>query len=323
MGCWLLAAGSIWAQRVPGRYIVELTTEPVTEHVARMGLQAGMRSTEAVTQRARVRTQQARTRLALEAAQATVLDSVDTVANALFVQVSDAQAGALAAMPGVKRVLPERRFKLLLDRAVALHKVTEAWSQIGDDKAGAGVKIAIIDTGIDQTHPGFADDSLVMPEGFPKVNAASHVSFATNKVIAARSYVSLLPYRDPDTTPQDHVGHGTALAMIAAGVRNAGPLATIQGVASKAFLGSYKVFGTPGYNDSASDSAILKAMDDAVADGMDIINLSLGDDFAPRLADDIDVDAVERAVRAGVIVVVAAGNNGPGLNTIGSPATAP
>jgi subtilisin family serine protease len=323
LACWLLAAGAIWAQRVPGRYIVELTTEPVTEHVARMGLRTGLKSAEAAAQRGRVQTQQSRARAALAAAQAQVLDSVDTVANALFVQVDDAQAASLAAMPGVKRVLPERQFKLVLDRAVGLHKVAEAWSEIGEDRAGAGIKIGIIDTGIDQTHPGFADDSLVMPEGFPKVNVASHVSYATNKVIVARSYVSLLPKRDPDQTPADHVGHGTALAMIAAGVRTAGPLATIQGVAPKAYLGSYKVFGTPGYNNSASDSAILKALDDAVADGMDVINLSLGDDFAPRLADDIDVDAVERAVRAGVIVVVAAGNNGPGLNTIGSPATAP
>ena len=83
------------------------------------------------------------------------------------------------------------------------------------------------------------------------------------------------------------------------------------------------MFGTPGYNDSASDAAILKAIDDAVADGMDIISLSLGSDLAPRLADDIDVQAVERAVKAGVIVVVAAGNNGADLNTISSPGTAP
>src|SRR5207245_3358415 len=68
---------------------------------------------------------------------------------------------------------------------------------------------------------------------------------------------------------------------------------------------------------------ILKATDDAAADDIDIINLSLGDDLAPRLSDDLEVQAVERASQAGVIVVVAAGNNGPDLNTISSPATAP
>jgi hypothetical protein len=88
-------------------------------------------------------------------------------------------------------------------------------------------------------------------------------------------------------------------------------------------VGNYKIFGTPGYNDYATDAAILKAIDDAVADGMDIINLSLGDDLAPRLADDIDVQAVERATRAGVIVVAAAGNSGPDMNTMSSPGTSP
>ncbi len=60
--------------------------------------------------------------------------------------------------------------------------------------------------------------------------------------------------------------------MAAAGVSNTGPLALITGVAPKAYLGSYKVFGSPGVNDGATDAAILKAVDDAVADGMDVIS---------------------------------------------------
>ena len=76
-------------------------------------------------------------------------------------------------------------------------------------------------------------------------------------------------------------------------------------------------------NDDTTDDAIIKALDDAVSDGMDIVNLSLGSDLAPRLADDPEVEAIERASRAGVLVVVAAGNNGPDPDTIASPATAP
>jgi hypothetical protein len=161
------------------------------------------------------------------------------------------------------------------------------------------------------------------PEGFPKWNYSADAPNTSGKVIVARSYVALLPYRDADYSSRDHIGHGTALGSVAAGGKSEGPLATVMGVAPRAWLGNYKVFGTPGYNDASSSSAILKALDDAVADGMDVINMSLGDDFAPRLKDDMDVEAVERAVRAGVIVVVAAGTNGPGMNTISSPATAP
>jgi minor extracellular serine protease Vpr len=313
----------ILAEKLPGRYIVELTTEPVSEHVTRLQARAGMQSAVASAHRTRVRAEQQQLRSRLEQQQVVVLDSVDTIANAMFVQVPDADAAQVAAMPGVKRVVPVRMLHMVLDRAVVLHRVTDAWNQIGSDRAGVGIKIAIIDSGIDAGHPGFQDSSLAAPDSYPRVNSSSDVAYTNSKVIVARSYVRLLPYSDPDSSARDRVGHGTALAMVAAGVRNAGPLATITGVAPKAFLGNYKVFGTPGFNDAASDDAILKAMDDAVADGMDIISLSLGDDLAPRLADDLDAQAVERASAAGVIVVVAAGNNGTDPNTISSPATAP
>ena len=142
-------------------------------------------------------------------------------------------------------------------------------------------------------------------------------------MIVARSYASLFETRDPDTSARDRVGHGTGTAMAAAGVMNTGPLATISGVAPKAWLGSYKIFGTPGVNDTTNDAALLKAIDDAVADGMDVINLSLGSLEAARPADDLEVQAIERASALGVTVVVVAGNDGPNPDTIDSPGTAP
>ncbi|HUB25178.1 MAG TPA: S8 family serine peptidase, partial [Tepidisphaeraceae bacterium] len=126
-----------------------------------------------------------------------------------------------------------------------------------------------------------------------------------------------------DLTARDRVGHGTSVAMAAAGVLNAGPLATIRGVAPAAFLGNYKVFGSPGVNDFASEDAVLKALDDAVADGMDIINLSLSAPVPIVLGEDLEVSAIEQATAMGRIVVVAAGNSGPDPQTIGSPSSAP
>src|SRR6185295_12480813 len=142
-----------------------------------------------------------------------------------------------------------RTFKPLLDHALPLHHVPEAWNLVGIDNAGVGMKIAIIDTGIDMDHAGFHDPSLSIPDGFPRANTEDDLAFTNHKVIVARSYASLFGSFEPDASPRDHVGHGTALAMAAAGVLNAGPLAAISGVAPKAYLGSYKVFGTPGYND--------------------------------------------------------------------------
>src|SRR5574340_336212 len=311
------------AETVPGRYIVELTTAPVSDQVSGTRARISLQGAAASSQRAQVRTQQQQVRRELEQRQARILDSVDTVANALFVEMPETAAARVAVMSGVKRVVPVRKFHLLLDRAVLLHKVADVWNRVGAEHAGEGVKIAIIDTGIDATHAGFQDSSMAAPDSFPRANSTTDLAYTNGKIIVARSYVNLLQHRDPDSSARDHMGHGTALAMVAAGVRNAGPLATITGVAPRAYLGNYKVFGTPGFNGSATDTAILKALDDAVNDGMDIISFSLGDDLAPRLSDDVDVQAVERATKAGVIVVASAGNNGPDLNTMASPATAP
>ena len=294
---WVAAAA---AQTVPGRYIVELAGEPVAGAAARVAA-----------------------RRAVERQGAVVVGQVDEVANALLVRVDDAEAPRLASLPGVKRVVPVRRLKRLLDHALPLHKVPEAWNRIGEDKAGAGMKVAIIDTGVEIEHPGMQDASLTAPQGYPKTNAESDVSFTNGKVIVARSYARLFEREDPDPSARDRVGHGTATAMAAAGARNTGPLGPIVGVAPKAWLGSYKVFGSAGVNDSTTSDVILKALDDAVKDGMDVISISIGSTAAPRIEDDIEVQAIERATQAGAIVVVSACNDGPDPNTIASPATAP
>jgi minor extracellular serine protease Vpr len=83
------------------------------------------------------------------------------------------------------------------------------------------------------------------------------------------------------------------------------------------------VFGTPGVNSSAPEDAILSALEDAVSDGMDVINLSFGESVAGDLNADPFVQAVEAANALGVVVVASAGNGGPNPGTIGTPATAP
>ncbi|MBI2680133.1 MAG: S8 family serine peptidase [Candidatus Solibacter usitatus] len=317
---WIALPLAASAADIPGRYIVELSDRPAAVRLA--GRQRRMvRDDEMATHRAQVRFAQQTMRTAVSVEGGEVLGSVDTVANALFVRMSAQAAQRLAGLPGVLRVRPERTFKLLLDRAVVVDKVIDAWTLVGVDHAGLGAKIGIIDTGIDNTHPGFHDPSLPVPAGFPKVNTAADTPFTNHKVIVARSYANLFSSFDPDTSARDHSGHGTAVAMTAAGVLTAGPKATIRGVAPKAYLGSYKVFGTPGFNDGAAESAILSAIDDAVADGMDVINMSLGDNLPSLLSNDSEVLALDNAASMGVIVVVAAGNSGPDLHTVSTPAT--
>lgn len=319
-----LGVASLIAQKIPGRYIVELSTEPVIEHVSASGASArAIHSAAANSHRATIHAQQRALQARVEEHNGNALDTVDTVANAMLVQIADDRAKELEALPGVKRVYPERRYHMVLDRAAILQKVDQAWNQIGIDRAGAGVKIGIIDSGIEIGHPGMNGSSFTMPDTYPRVGASRDLAFTNNKVIVARSYVNLLDSPDIDYSGRDRSGHGTALAMCAAGVTNTGPFGTITGMAPRAYLGIYKIFGTPGVNDSTTDSAVIKALDDAVSDGMDVVSLSFGTYFAPRFEDDFEAQAVERAVKAGVIVVIASGNAGPDLNTMSSPGTAP
>ncbi len=339
------------AESPSGRYAVILQDQPSAGFAARRSPQS-VRDSAAVAYEAQVLAAQTSLRSQIESRGLRVTGAVQTLLNAVFVKASEAEAAQIRTMPGVSGVVPVKRFRLKLNRALPLMNVAAAWSKLGGvGNAGAGVKIAIIDSGIDQTHPAFQDPSLSIPADYPRCTGRD-CDYTNNKVIAARSYIAQLgagapgnpaaESRPDDVSPRDHVGHGTALAMIAAGRTNAGPGATITGVAPQAWLGSYKVFGSPGVNDYSSGDVIIKALDDALNDGMDIASLSIGSPAIygpldtgatcgqnPGVPCDAEAMAVENAVKAGMLVVVAAGNEGdigfqlPTLGTIGSPADAP
>lgn len=298
------------------------------------------------TARAQVAASQAGVKAALASRKIPMLGSVDIIANAIFVSASDAEAAQLRQLPGVQFIQRMPRFKKHLAKALDLVNTTSAWNALGGSQnAGAGMKIAIIDSGIDNTHPAFQDNSLPAAAGFPKCVQAD-CPYANRKIIAVRSYVSQLvnfvsnDSRPDDLTPRDRSGHGTAAAMIAAGVRVNAPGGTISGIAPKAYLGNYKVFGSPGVNDIAFGDVVLSALNDAFADGMDVASLSVGSSavygvneaFCTNKPDkicDVIANGVRNAIRRGMTVVISAGNDGdagnqvPTLGTINSPGTVP
>lgn len=307
--------------------MVELSSPPVAEHIATQSRLSGrklrMDGEEARARRQAIHDEQGQLQTRLEALGVSILDHTDTVSNTLIVTMPDSLVNQVAALPGVKRVRKARAVKLNLDHALPLHKVQQAWAAIGGmATAGAGIKIAIVDSGVDVTQPGLQDSTLQIPSGFPKTNADSDAAYTNSKVIVARSYASLFDTPEDDLSAQDDNGHGTGTAMTAAGAQNTGPFGTITGVAPKAWLGSYKVVGAKG---SGSEDVVLKAVDDAAADTMDIISMSINE-IAPRIADDILADELQRVAGLGILVVNSAGNgsaaaNGNDLNTIRSPGT--
>ncbi|MBP5877990.1 S8 family peptidase [Streptomyces scabiei] len=203
-------------------------------------------------------------------------------AAALWKAVTDAD-GTTAT--GVAHIWLDGVRKVSLDRSVAQIGAPKVW-KAGYD--GKGVTIAVLDTGIDTTHPDLKG----------RVKAAKN--FSTS----------------PDTT--DKYGHGTHVASIAAGT-GARSKGKYKGVAPRAGLLNGKVLSDEGYGD---DSGIVAGMDWAAAQGADIVNLSLGG------ADTPEIDPMEAAIgrlsaEKGILFVVAAGNEGDrGAGTVASPGSA-
>ncbi len=290
---WLIA--SLGAQPIPGRYILELEGEPL----------AAFTKEKRVERSAVVRARQDAVRSALAARNVRVRGTVDTVANAVVVEGAD--PAQLANLPGVRRIVQSRYLQLKLDHAMNLLRFPEAWVKAGGRaRAGAGMKIAILDTGIDNFHFAFLDEDLAAPDGFPVFSPEVNRRFTSSKIIVARSY---------DGTAEDEVGHGTAVATAAAAVYHEGPRGVMAGAAPKAWLGNYQI--AEGTNGAISIDNALRAMDDAVKDGMDVINLSFSGPAITLPEDDLLTPAIARAAEMGVIVVAAAGNEGPDNATAG------
>ena len=331
----LFSATMLSAQDGTQSYVVRLREDAVIDHLRRLpsilSRRMNLQDDEAVRYRSQLLGRQGSMRRRIEAvSRAEIREQMDTVFNGFAVRMRPEDVAAVASLPEVAEVFPSVLYHKVLDAATPLVQVPAAWSDPrigGEVNAGAGVRIGVIDTGIDLNHPMFQDPSLIPPVGFPLFTTPttscpnSDQLFTNSKVIVARNYVHLLEFPDLNCDAMDREGHGTFVSGIAAGRRAQAPLASIAGVVPKAFLGSYKVFGTPGVNDNATLGAILKAIDDATKDGMDIINMSLGAEISLPLSLDPLAQAAAAAVNAGVTVGVAAGNTGPGSGTITSPGT--
>ena len=250
------------------------------------------------------------------------------VLNALAVVVPAESVGRLEQVDGVAGVHRSSVYRPQLDRSPAAIGAPALWGP-GLPTAGQGMKIAIIDDGIDQRHPFFDPAGYTMPPGFPKGQAA----YTTAKVIAARSFPPPSPRPQYAELPLDpeQSEHGTHVAGIAAGnngtqVPLGGGRATLSGVAPRAYLGNYRVLTVPTVSNVGLDGnspEIAAAIEAAVQDGMDVINLSIGEPEIPP-SRDLVVRAIEGAAAGGVVTTVSAGNDFDafGRGSVSSPGSA-
>jgi minor extracellular serine protease Vpr len=250
------------------------------------------------------------------------------VLDALTVSVPAARLPALLRQTWAAHVYPTYSYALATDRSPSIIGADVLRQATGAD--GAGIKIGVVDDGLDQTNPYFNPAGFSYPAGFPR----GITTATTPKVIVARVFpgpnagrAGRLP-TDPESS-----FHGTHVAGIAAG--DAGTTAPaggdhprvtgLSGVAPRAWLGNYRVFTVPTPIGHVADTPeIVAAFEAAVKDGMDVINFSGG---GPEVepSNDALIATVHAVAAAGVVPVIAAGNDRDdfGDGTVGSPGTAP
>ena len=273
--------------------------------------------------------------LRANAPRAKVTSDYDISLNAVAVQLNGTQLATIKAAPMVQSAEYNALYQPNLSQSYHIINATGAWTEAGGRaNAGHGIKIGDIDGGIEETHPFFDPTGFSYPPGFPKCDAEDSGSHhpdqdcrhVTPKVIVAKVFFNKAQQQGLDATAVE--GHGTHTAGIAAGVTgktavvNGVSIDDMSGIAPGAWLGNYNVF--PDHvNESrhgARSEDILNAVEAAISDGMDVLNLSLGGSFHGN--NDLLSIGLDNAVDAGVVVAVAAGNSGPGAGTIESPGRA-
>jgi minor extracellular serine protease Vpr len=289
----------------------------------------------------------------LKSQQGPVIDRIKGLGGKVYEQYQDAYNGAAVQIPlkdigalgnvsGVEAIHPDRVVSIDNTAGVQYIGGDQAWQSTG--KSGNGVKVAVIDTGIDYFHANFGgsgnandfknDDHTSIANGsFPTAKVAGGYDFVGDAYDASSSDPAVnTPHPDPD--PADCNGHGSHTAGTAAGdgvLDNGhtytGPYNNTTysghtfrigpGVAPKATIYAYRAFGCAG---SASDSVIVAALNRALTDNVDVVNMSLGSDFGR--GDAPDSAASNTLAENGIVVVASSGNAGPSGYITGSPASA-
>ncbi|WP_157410873.1 S8 family peptidase [Actinoplanes rectilineatus] len=339
-GLTVLPGASAAEQAGPAvaRYLVQLSGEPLATYdggvpgipATRPGEGARLdgRTAAAGEYRAYLGEQRA---TVLRASGVTAGATMDTAFNGFAAELTAADVSRLRATDGVAAVLPDRRVTIHTSNTssyLGLSGRTGLWKT--GKNTGEGVVIGVIDTGYWPESPSFA----ALPEPRPDrriIDAKWHgvcdfgdeKPLCNNKVIGARWYdndgMGDL-YDGEFHSPRDSNGHGTHTASTAAGLSGVPAkldgldLGRITGMAPGARLAIYKALWSDGAGGAYGSGAdLVNAIDDAVSDGVDVINYSVGD--GSEVFNAID-EAFFNAAAAGVFVSASAGNSGPDDSTV-------
>ena len=256
----------------------------------------------------------------------------DTVLNGVAAKLTAAEVAKLSKTPGVVKLWKNETFKLdtvSTPRFLGLEGAGGAWNrQFGDPThAGEGVVVGVVDSGVWPENPSLA----ALPEPRPDADViatkwsgscdpgeSGEPVTCNNKLIGARWYNFGAPEFGPEEfhSPRDADGHGTHTMTTAAGnynvpaVVNGVQVGLASGMAPAARVAAYKVC----YTNGCGGLEIAAAIDDATADGVDVINFSISG--STNSITDLIETAFFHAAAAGVFVSTSAGNNGPATSTV-------
>ncbi len=348
----LILVGFLPVTGAVSTYQLFLSQEAVVEAAAKRVVGGVSTATEGKAQLRVIRTQQTGLKGQLKAAGIEVIGATAVLQNSVLVLADDAQVASLRSMTGVigiEKVTPLFR---QTRTSVPFIGAPRVWESSIPGLTGRGVRIGIIDSGIDYTHATFGgsgkvDDYLsnagtVIESGtFPTEKVAGGTDFAGDNYDASGENGSPSPLPDPDPLDPQASGHGTHVAAIAAGYgvldsgeTFAGPYGVDSyrnifrvgpGVAPEAILYAFKIFGRMGATSLVAlglDAAADPNGDGDTSDRMDVVNLSLGTHFATE-AESGQYSGINRLVALGCVVVVAAGNAGNTSYALGAPGSFP
>lgn len=243
--------------------------------------------------------------------------------NGFSLRVDGSQLSTISRLPGVKAVYPVNVIQVPkasgpspdLETALAMTGADIAQSGLGF--TGTGIKVAIMDTGLDYDHADLGGDGVTRSNSsvFPTARVITGWDFVGDSYNASSSSPNYQPVPQPDAFPDDCNGHGTHVSGI---VGASGNFITggARGVAPGVTFGAYRVFGCEG---STTDDVMIAAMERIADDGMQVLNMSIGDAFNNWPGSPTSV-AADNLVDAGVVVVASIGNSGAnGVWSAGAP----